>query len=218
MPDALGQGFLFGEPPRKGGEVAPAAVEPETRRLASSLPPRLFMGTSSWTFPGWNGLVYGNAYSMPQLAATGLAAYAKHPLMRSVGLDRAFYRPPTLADFQSLAAQVPPGFRFLVKAFQGLTRPETDAQGAFHGDTRDNTLPSDLFLEPTFAAHEVVGPAMRGLGAACGPIVFQFPPMNLDRVGGAKTLLTRLERFLSKLAADPAAAGALLAVEIRNRQ
>jgi uncharacterized protein YecE (DUF72 family) len=217
--DAQGQGFLFGSPPPpRGGEVVAALPTQTQQAVAARLPPSVRLGTSSWTFAGWKGIVYDADYSMNQLATTGIAAYAKHPLLRTVGLDRAFYRPPTLADFQDLAARTPPDFRFLIKAFQGLTRPETDEQGRTHGDTRTHTKASDLFLDASYAAHEVVGPALRGLKDKCGPIVFQFPPLDLERIGGASKLLSRLAAFLAALRESPVSKGAMLAVEVRNRQ
>ncbi|MFM8890074.1 MAG: hypothetical protein ACKOTB_00370, partial [Planctomycetia bacterium] len=38
--------------------VAPAPVEPSLESLGAALPPRIHLGTSSWSFPGWTGLVY----------------------------------------------------------------------------------------------------------------------------------------------------------------
>jgi uncharacterized protein YecE (DUF72 family) len=66
--------------------------------LARHLSPQLYLGTSSWTFPGWQGLVYDRAASASVLARYGLAAYARHPLLRTVGLDRTFYAPIAADD------------------------------------------------------------------------------------------------------------------------
>ena len=41
-------------------------------------------GTSSWSFPGWAGIVYDSKVSQTTLARHGLAAYARHPLFRTV--------------------------------------------------------------------------------------------------------------------------------------
>ncbi|MFZ4429784.1 MAG: DUF72 domain-containing protein [Phycisphaerales bacterium] len=219
MRDVDGQGFLFGEPPpsRRGGtvELAPAAAA--WSDLGRRLPPSVRLGTSSWAFPGWEGIVYGQSHAESKLASDGLAAYSRHPLLRTVGLDRAFYRPPSTDDFRRLASQVPAGFRFLIKAYQGLTRPFADASGRTHGDTRGHTLPSDVFLDASFAAHEVIAPSVRGLGEACGPIVLQFPPMDLKALGGEAAFLNRLQRFLERVHADPACTGAVIGVEVRHR-
>lgn len=61
--------------------------------LAAALPRLVHLGTSSWTFPSWKGLVWDGDYSDTQLSKHGLAAYAQHPLFRTVTLDRTFYRP-----------------------------------------------------------------------------------------------------------------------------
>ena len=44
-------------------------------RLGRQLPTSVHLGTSSWSFPGWQGIVYGDAYSESALARVGLAAY-----------------------------------------------------------------------------------------------------------------------------------------------
>ena len=78
------------------------------------------LGTSSWLFPGWTGLVFAPRSGRPApeqvLARHGLPAYAAHPLLRTVSLDRTFYAPLTPEEFAAYAAQVPATFRFVVKA------------------------------------------------------------------------------------------------------
>ena len=84
---------------RSGAKVAPAPADPSLQQLASALPARLRMGTSSWNFPGWSGLVWDGDYAEAVLSKQGLAAYAAHPLLRTVSLDRAFYRPLTASQY-----------------------------------------------------------------------------------------------------------------------
>ena len=81
--------------------------------LAARLPETLFLGTSSWAFPGWSGLVYDARAPRELLAREGLGAYSRHPLLRAVGIDRSWYAPLSAAVFAAYAAQVPPHFRFL---------------------------------------------------------------------------------------------------------
>jgi hypothetical protein len=52
--------------------------------LAPAMPALLRMGGSSWSYPGWQGLVWDKAYSERVLAQRGLNAYAEHPLLRTV--------------------------------------------------------------------------------------------------------------------------------------
>jgi hypothetical protein len=100
--------------------VDPAACEDAIRAIGRVLPAGIHLGTSSWSFPGWTGLVYAPRGKKPAseqvLARHGLAAYAQHPLFRTVSLDRTFYAPLTAEEFARYAAQVPDTFRFVVKA------------------------------------------------------------------------------------------------------
>ena len=82
--------------------------------VAAQLPVTLRLGTSSWSFVGWNGIVYAPGTKQNQLAHGGLAAYGKHPLLRTVGIDRTFYAPIAEDLFAQYAVSVPPDFRFLV--------------------------------------------------------------------------------------------------------
>jgi hypothetical protein len=94
----------------------PVAPTPEQLALAATLPPHAYFGTSSWHFPGWAGLMCDKAYSESTLSKRGLTAYSQHPLLCTVSIDSSFYRPIPAAKFAQYAAQVPTGFRFVVKA------------------------------------------------------------------------------------------------------
>ncbi|MDP9121862.1 MAG: DUF72 domain-containing protein, partial [Acidobacteriota bacterium] len=109
------------EPRRTGGGVRPAPASPRIQELGARLPPYLLLGGSTWSFPGWQGLVYDGAHTAAKLARDGLAAYAQHPLLHAVGIDRTHYRPLPAAELARYAAQVPGGFRFLVKAHDATT-------------------------------------------------------------------------------------------------
>src|SRR5256885_16118940 len=105
--------------PARGVGLAP--VPEEGAELGEVLPPGILLGGSTWSFPGWAGLVYDRKYSESRLAQEGLAAYARHPLLRAVGVDRTHYAPVEATDLAAYAAAVPEGFRFLVKAHEACT-------------------------------------------------------------------------------------------------
>ena len=162
------------------------------------------MGTSSWSFPGWEGIVYDRRASQQTLARHGLAAYAQHPLLRTVGIDRTFYRAITSDVFRGYADVVPEDFKFLVKADRLLTSP-TDPEGyGVRG-------PNPRFLDPQYAANEVIGPMMEGLGSKAGPLLFQFPPIPPNLVGGRGPFVERLHGFLDALPKGP-----LYTIELRT--
>ena len=114
--------------------IDPAPVDPAVARIAAALPPRIHLGTSSWSFPGWTGLVYapqgGRLPTEHAIARRGLAAYAAHPLLRTVSLDRTFYAPLSADEFARYAAQVPEHFRFVVKAPAAITDPAIRRPGS----------------------------------------------------------------------------------------
>ena len=200
--------------------VDPAAFDPPLIALGNALPGRIHLGTSSWSFPGWTGLVYatrrGGPPSEQSLARGGLVAYARHPLFRTVSLDRTFYAPLAAAEFAGYAAQVPADFRFVVKAPSAITDPVVRKPGSGEA-ARDN--PS--FLDATAATAAFVRPALTGLGDRAGPLVFQFPPLGRRLLADPPRLAARLAAFLAVLPRslpDGRPGRPIYAVEVRDPQ
>jgi uncharacterized protein YecE (DUF72 family) len=178
---------LFGgAPPAVRPAAAPAAVH----ATAAALPDRIRLGTSSWSFPGWAGLVYDREHPPGMLAREGIAAYAAHPLLRTVSIDRGHYGPVPPAELRALAVATPDAFRFVLKADRVLTRPRDPAG-----------RPSPRFLDGRLAWTTVVEPAVAALGPGIGLVLFQFSPMQAATVGGPRGLATRVARFLEDLGA-----------------
>src|SRR5690554_2354740 len=151
--------------------VSAAATDPGLGALATALPSPLRLGTSSWNYPGWASIVWDRAYPAALLSREGLDAYAKHPLFRTVSLDRSFYRPLTAEQYSAHALQVPEDFRFVVKAPGQVTDALLrDASG------QGKQLNPD-FLDSRTARRDFVEPAQAGLGAKLGALVFQISPL-----------------------------------------
>jgi uncharacterized protein YecE (DUF72 family) len=212
---------LFGDDPppsTPAATVEPAPVSDAVRSLAAALPRAIHLGTSSWSFPGWTGLVYAPRQGRPateqQLARSGLSAYARYPLFRTVSLDRTFYAPLTATEFADYARQVPDGFRFVVKAPAAITDPVIRRSGSGEA-ARDN--PS--FLDVAAAASSFVHPAITGLADRAGPLVFQFPPLGRRLLADVPRLAARIAAFIAVLPRPRAARGtAVYAVEFRDPQ
>jgi uncharacterized protein YecE (DUF72 family) len=213
---------LFGEPLKaevnakssgaSSTTPAPATQDDETKTLGDALPVGIFMGTSSWSFPGWAGIVYDRAASEATLSKKGLTAYARHPLLRAVGIDRSFYQPLSAAAYAAYAAQVGPAFRFLVKAPAMVTDAVLrDEGGRPAGD-------NPRFLDAQCAFDEFVKPAVAGLGHLAGPLTFQISPLPRPALGRIDELIARLHNFLWAL--NKMCAGfdvkPTFAVEVRN--
>jgi uncharacterized protein YecE (DUF72 family) len=194
--------------------VRPAPPHAEWQALAAALQARwggrCHLGTSSWHFPGWAGLTWDRPYAEALLSRQGLAAYARHPLLRTVSLDRAFYRVLAAAEYAQLARQVPDGFRFVVKAPAALT--DAVAREAASGRPQAG---NPHFLDPALALQGCVQPALDGLGGRLGVVVFQLSPLPARWLGAGQPLLKPLERLWQ--AVMPALQGrALAALEVRD--
>ena len=189
--------------------MKPAPDADSWRTTATGLPANVYLGTSSWSFPGWEGIVYGAKHSKTLLSREGLSAYAKHPLLRSVGVDRTFYAPIAREEFAAYRARVPDSFRFLVKAFEGVTTPRWPRHRRY-GERAGSV--NEHFLDPKLALEHVVAPARDGLGGTLGVLLFQFPPHAPQEVDGSEGFAERLERFFRALPDDVP-----YAVEIRTR-
>lgn len=162
-----------------GPTVEPAVFPPMLHELGEQLPPNVYLGTSSWSFPGWEGRLWKRTYPDSLLSSAGLPAYAAHPLFRTVSLDRTYYRMPDPSVLEAYAAQVPDDFRFIVKA------PSVCTASRLRGD------PNPLALDRSWAEEHVYGPLKQTLGDRLGLLLFQFPPQPPDALG----------RFYDRLAA-----------------
>lgn len=155
--------------------------------------PNLYLGTSSWSFPGWKALVYSDEHTENRLAQSGLRAYSSIPLFRTVSLDRTYYRPISVEDYQRLSRQVPSEFRFVVKAPRELLVPGPEGF--------DINLFIERFVEPT----------VEGLGEKLGVVLLQFPPGT--RVEHGADFVPQLARFLAQLPK-----GIFYSLEIRDEE
>ncbi len=184
--DPAGAGAL--RPP--GRPIGPAIADAAMHALGRRLPAQIHLGTSSWSFPGWAGIVYDTVARESQLAKNGLAAYARHPLLRSVGIDRSFYQPLAAAEYAAYAAQVPPAFRFLVKGPALVTDESQRDQGG------RGMAQNPYFLDAQVAFEQFAKPAMAGLADKAGPLVFQFSPLKRRTLGDVPAFIARLHAFL----------------------
>lgn len=185
--------------------IGPAAVDAALAGLAARLPPGVRLGTSSWAFPGWAGLVYDRRASESDLAREGLRAYAAHPLLGTVGVDRTFHAPVGADVYAAYARAVPAGFRFLVKAPADCTTPR------WHPRTGRPEGDNPRFLNAEWAKRFLVEPCLAGLGEKAGPLLFQFPPLPRPWPREPARFAAALAAFVGALPRGP-----LYAVELRN--
>lgn len=173
----------------------------------------LRLGASTWSYPGWAGLVWDRPYSEPLLARHGLAAYARHPLMRCVCVDRSFYRPLTAAQYEGLGQQVGNDFRFLVKG------PALVCDAQARDENGRGRQANPAFLDPTLSNQAFIQPALDGLGTKLGALVFQLSPLPPAWLDDMKPTLDRLDRLLAALPSlKERSPDGVIAIEVRDPQ
>ncbi|MEP6687631.1 MAG: DUF72 domain-containing protein [Gemmatimonadales bacterium] len=124
------------------------------------------VGTSGWSYKEWKGSFYPS-----ELPADGMLRYYATQLP-TVEINNSFYRIPREKVLMDWAAQVPPEFRFVMKASRRITHINRLGN-------QDDSL--DYFLK-----------TVNVLGERLGPTLFQCPPsLRLD--------LTRLRDFLGRV-------------------
>jgi uncharacterized protein YecE (DUF72 family) len=196
------QPSLFGDEP-----AAPPRSDLE--RLAQALPPGIRFGTSTWTYDGWSGDVYRRSYRGPE-PARRLEEYARYPLFGTVGIDSAFYDPPSEDALRAYARALPPGFPCVSKVWDRITakRLSQDQRwGPLAGMRNPDFLNAALFQDA------VLGPYERAFKDHAACFVFEFQAMRGRDLPDPTEWADQLHEFLAQL---PRAYR--YAVELRNAE
>lgn len=144
----------------------------------------LRIGTSSWKYDSWEGLVYepGSRWSY-------LAQYARR--YDTVEIDQWFWQMPDPEVAAGYAACVPESFRFTIKVPNALTLTHPYAR---KGET---LRPNPQFLSRELYAEflQRIAPLRSRLGA----LIFQFEYLNKQKMPSQGAFLERLEAFFDGL-------------------
>jgi uncharacterized protein YecE (DUF72 family) len=173
----------------------------------------VFIGTSSWKYPGWRGMLYDDVryvyrgkFANTRFERNCLAEYAE--VFKTVCVDAAYYTFPSVKYLEGLASQVPPDFRFAFKVTDNVslkTFPNLPRFGVKAGRTNPDFLNADLFatafLKPCEAIREKVGVLM-----------FEFSRFWPSDYSHGRDFVNDLDGFLEKLPQ-----GWPYAVEMRNK-
>jgi uncharacterized protein YecE (DUF72 family) len=159
--------------------------------LASTVPRSLRLGVSTWSYPGWDGLVWDGVYDASVLSRKGLEALSQHPLMRTVCVDRTFWRPLTVEQYAQMAAQVPHDFRFVVKC------PNVITDATVRNEQGQGQARNPAFLNAAMAIAQFVHPTLQGLGDKLGVLVYQMSPMPWEVLKHPTRLLAQMAQVLA---------------------
>lgn len=197
------------DPPEEDTRDSSENLARELQSIRDRLPAKLRFGTSSWTFPGWAGLVYHRRYpNQRAFLRESLREYAQHPLMRTVGVDRGYYTPVPEDDLAAYARQLPDDFRAAMKVWQRVTMPgypKHPRYGADAGKENPDFLDAEVFAR---TVHEPV----RGVFSQhMGPWIVEVAPSPnpLDPTWFCE----KLDAFLEAAPSDFP-----FAVELRDRK
>jgi uncharacterized protein YecE (DUF72 family) len=147
----------------------------------------LRIGTSSWKYDSWEGLVYE-----PGSRSSYLEQYARR--FDTVEIDQWFWRLPDPATAAEYAASVPESFRFTIKVpnLITLTHPYARRRG------------EPLEPNPTFLSAELFAEflqAIRPLAGRIGALIFQFEYLNRQKMPSQARFLELLDAFFGRLPA-----------------
>lgn len=151
----------------------------------------LRMGTCSWKYPSWNGLVYSRAKGIDYLAE-----YSRK--YRTVEVDQWFWSLfgadsvslPRASTVEQYAAAVPADFTFTVKVPNSITLT--------HFYRRDKSQP--LVRNPHFLSIDLFRSfleTLKPLGPRIAVLMFQFEYLNRQKISSQGEFLERLGGFFA---------------------
>lgn len=191
----------------------PIIIESYRNRLAELAAQCVFIGTSSWKYPGWCGMIYDeqryltrHKFSEAKFNRSCLAEYAK--TYRTVCVDAGYYQFPTEQYIAGLCAEVPDDFRFGFKVTDDITLkkfPSLPRFGARAGTFNPNFLSAGLFRERFLKPCEPYRDKI-------GPLIFEFSTFHKHEFEHGSEFVTALDAFLTDLPK-----GWDYGVEIRNK-
>jgi uncharacterized protein YecE (DUF72 family) len=183
------------------------------RRLAALAAQGIYLGTSSWKYPGWLGGLYTEdryryrgKLSDTRFQQHCLEEYAT--VFPTVGVDATYYTFPTEKFARGLVAQVPAHFRFSFKVTDHVTvkrYPPLPRHGEFAGQPNPGFLDAELFRR------EFLDP-LQPIRDSVGLIMFEFSRFHAQDFARGRDFVAALDHFLGDLPG-----GWRYGVEVRNR-
>jgi uncharacterized protein YecE (DUF72 family) len=128
----------------------------------------LYAGTSGFSYASWKGIFYPATLPGSKM----LEYYAQR--LNGVEVNGSFFRTPPESTLMKWAAEVPPHFKFCMKANRGLT---------YSAEAFDKVGLARIFTR-----------RIASLGERLGPVLLQFPPARQRNIPLLDSLLSALAR------------------------
>jgi uncharacterized protein YecE (DUF72 family) len=173
----------------------------------------VYVGTSSWKYPGWCGSLYDRAryeyrgrFAQTRFNRACIGEYSE--VFKTVCVDAAYYTFPSEKYLDGMAQQVPRDFLFGFKVTDTITikkYPNLDRFGELAGKPNENFLNAELFVSDFLKPCETVR-------SSVGLLMFEFSRFWPVDYQHGRDFVADLDRFLGQLPK-----GWPYAVEMRNR-
>ncbi|HTL54741.1 MAG TPA: DUF72 domain-containing protein [Candidatus Limnocylindrales bacterium] len=191
----------------------PFRREEMQQRLLNLSVQGVFVGTSSWKYPGWSGTLYDRSryewrgkFAESRFNKECITEYAE--VFKTVCVDAAYYNFPSRQYLEGMANQVPDDFLFAFKVTDAITikkYPNLDRFGELAGKPNENFLNADLFATAFLQPCESIRPNV-------GLLMFEFSRFWETDYAHGRDFVADLDKFLGQLPS-----GWPYAVEMRNR-
>ena len=174
----------------------------------------VFIGTSSWKYPGWFGKIYEpdryvwrGRFSKTRFEQNCLTEFAH--TFPAVSVDATYYKFYGRPELEEMASQVPDSFQFAFKVCSDLTFkqfPQLPRFGRRAGQSNPHFLDAGLFANAFLAPCETIR-------SKVGLLTFEFSRFGPGEFERGSFFVEALDQFLEKLPR-----GWPYGVELRNRQ
>lgn len=185
-------------------------IKQQLAKLAAS---GVFIGTSSWKYPGWTGRLYDRAryeyrgkFAESRFEKNCLTEYAE--VFKTVCVDAAYYKFPDEKYLTGLISQVPEDFQFGFKVTDEVSIkkfPNLPRHGHRAGQVNEHFLNAGLFVNGFLKPCE---PFRRNIGL----LMFEFSRFHPSDYEQGRDFVADLDKFLGQLPQ-----GWPYAVEMRNK-
>ncbi len=159
----------------------------------------VYIGTSSWKYPGWCGMLYDRAryeyrgkFAETRFKRDCLAEYAE--VFKTVCVDAAYYTFPSQQYLEGMVTQTPDDFLFGLKVTDAITIkkfPKLDRFGEQAGKPNENFLNAELFAKAFFNPCEAVR-------SNIGLLMFEFSRFWSTDYEHGRDFIADLDKFLAQ--------------------
>jgi uncharacterized protein YecE (DUF72 family) len=181
-------------------------------RLSELAKSGIFLGASSWKYPGWRGMLYDESryvyrgkFAVSRFEKNCLTEYAE--VFKTVCVDAAYYVFPSVKYLEGLAAQVPADFQFGFKVTDTITLktfPNLPRFGVRAGRPNEYFLNAEAFERGFLKPCEAIRPHV-------GILMFEFSRFYGTDFEHGRDFVAALDTFLGRLPS-----GWPYGVEMRN--